>query len=174
MMPVPGTARLRGIWIKRAHRGAMDAVERATLVEGRGVLGSADQGGRRQVTILAAERWAEAAAAVGRPLDPGVRRANLLGEGLDLEGTRGRTLVVGACRLLIGGETRPCERMEEAHPGLERALDGRWAGGVHAQVLQGGAIAVGDEVHLAAPHAANHRASDGSGTPTTPGPTTGS
>ncbi len=170
----PGTARLRRIWIKRVHLGVMDAVTRATLVAGRGLIGNADQGGRRQVTILAVERWAEAASAVGRPIDPGVRRANLLVEGLDLEASCGRTLLVGACRLLVGGETRPCERMEEAVPGLERALDARWGGGAYAQVLQGGEVGIGDEVRWDDAATAGVEGPPPSRPAVTPGPTTGS
>jgi len=50
--------RLERIRIKRRRRAPTEAVERATLVPGSGIEGNADRGGRRQVTILAAERWA--------------------------------------------------------------------------------------------------------------------
>lgn len=134
------------IWIKRAHRGVMDPARRATLVAGRGVVGSADQGGTRQVTLISAERWAEATAAFQVPVDPAARRANLLVSGIDLEQTAGRTLLVGGCRLRIRGETTPCERMDEARAGLQDALRPRWGGGAYAEIVEGGEVAVGDEV----------------------------
>jgi MOSC domain-containing protein YiiM len=143
--------RLEGIWVKRAHRGPMDAREAARLVAGRGLEGSADQGGRRQVSILAREAWEAALAALGAALDPAARRANLLVSGVALEGARGAVLAVGACRLRILGELTPCERMDEALPGLGEALRPAWRGGVFAEVVAGGELRVGDAVALEEP-----------------------
>jgi MOSC domain-containing protein YiiM len=64
--------------------------------------------------------------------------------GLNLENSRDRVLCVGAVRLLIHGETRPCEQMEAAHAGLQELMRPRWGGGAFAEVLEGGQIALGD------------------------------
>ena len=141
---------LRAIWIKRARRGPMDPHPRATLVAGRGLAGNADQGRRRQVTLIEEESWAAALAELGverfADLPPSARRANLLVAGLPLARTRGRVLRVGPARLRVLGEVRPCERMDEAHPGLRRALEPDWRGGAFAEVLSGGEITLGDTI----------------------------
>jgi len=138
---------LEGIWIKRAHRGPMDPVREARLVEGRGVDGSVDRSRRRQVTIIAREAWAACMAELGAKLDPSTRRANLLVAGIDLEATRNKVLRIGDARLLIGGEVTPCERMEEAYAGLQATMRPHWRGGAFAQVLFGGQIQIGDPVY---------------------------
>jgi MOSC domain-containing protein YiiM len=138
--------RLEAIWVKRARRGPMDPVQRATLSAGRGILGNANVGGRRQVTIIEREVWERLMIELGAALDPATRRANLMVSGLPLVHSRGRTLRVGACRIRLLGETRPCERMEEALPGLRSAMQPDWGGGAFAEVLDDGEIAVGDLV----------------------------
>jgi MOSC domain-containing protein YiiM len=122
----------------------MDPVRSATLDAGKGVRGSANYGGRRHVTLISLARWAELGLELKHQIDPSVRRANVLLSGLDLENSGGRVLRIGSCLLRVGGETRPCERMEEAHPGLQNAMRKRWGGGAWAEVIAGGEIAIGD------------------------------
>jgi MOSC domain-containing protein YiiM len=138
--------RVEVIWLKRAHRGPMDRVEEATLVAGQGISGSADRSRRRQVTLLESEAWVASMAELGVQRDPSLRRANILLTGLRLAHTRGRVLAIGDTRLGIGGELTPCERMDEAAPGLQAALRPDWRGGVFALVMVGGVIRVGDSV----------------------------
>ncbi len=140
------SGRLEAIWIKRAHRGSMDAVTGGRLVAGRGLVGNADQGRRRQVTLIERERWEALMRELGGAIPPAARRANLMVSGVQLARTSDRVLRVGSCRLRIAGETRPCERMDEALPGLRSALAVDWGGGVFAEVLDDGEIAVGDVV----------------------------
>jgi MOSC domain-containing protein YiiM len=140
--------RLEAIWIKRAHRGPMDEVAEATLVAQRGIEGNVDRSRRRQVTIIEREVWEALTNALGSDAPPSGRRANLMISGVRLANTRGRTLLVGATRLLIDGETTPCERMDEVAEGLRDLMRPNWGGGVFAQVLEDGIVTVGDVVAL--------------------------
>ena len=124
----------------------MDPVGAATLDAGRGIKGNANRGGRRQVTIIARERWTELMRELGADLPPSTRRANLMVSGVDLENSRGRILRIGPVRLKINGETKPCEQMEDAHTGLQALMRPRWGGGAFAEVLDDGEIRVGDPV----------------------------
>lgn len=140
------TGKVEAIWLKRAKRGPMDPQPRATLQANRGLVGNADQRGKRQVTIISQERWQELMAQTGATLDPAARRANLLVSGINLANSRGQTLQVGPVRIRIYNETRPCERMDEAHLGLRAAMKVDWGGGAFGEVLDDGEIAVGDPV----------------------------
>jgi MOSC domain-containing protein YiiM len=140
----PGPGRVERLWVKRAHRGAMDARDSIELVARRGVDGSADRGGRRQVTLLEREVWDALMRELGSDAGPETRRANVLVAGIDLRASRGRVLRLGATRVGIGGEVKPCERMEEAVTGLRALMRPDWRGGAFGEVLDGGTVAVGD------------------------------
>jgi MOSC domain-containing protein YiiM len=93
------------------------------------------------------ERWRRwAMRELDATMSTAARSANLVLRGLPLAGSRGSELALSNCRLHILGETKPCERMDEAVPGLRRLMFPNWRGGAFAEVLTGGAIRVGDVV----------------------------
>jgi len=137
---------LEAIWIKRVRRGKMDPVTTASLRAGHGIVGNANVDGRRQVTIIEREVWERHMALHHATLDPATRRANLMVSECALADSRGRVLRVGPCRVRILGETKPCEQMEEALPGLRETMFSNWGGGAFGEVLDDGTITVGDIV----------------------------
>ena len=141
---MPG--RIEALWSKRAHRGPMDPRAEAMLVPNQGMEGSVGRSTRRQISILTREAWDAATTELGMTVDPAMRRANMLVSGIELAETRGRVLRLGGCRVRIGGELTPCERMDQAARGLQALLVPQWRGGVFGQVLDGGVIRVGDHI----------------------------
>jgi MOSC domain-containing protein YiiM len=124
----------------------MDSRLSVKVLAGKGLAGSADNSRTRQVTLIEREVWERLMREVTGDASPASRRANLMVSGLALAGSRGRLLRVGSVVLRIGGETKPCERMDEVIPGLWTAMYASWAGGAFAQVIDGGELCVGDPV----------------------------
>ena len=139
------TGRVETIWVKRAHKGRMDVVDSATL-DDQGIVDNADRGGRRQVTVISTEAWADACAVLGEDVDPVTRRANVLVSGVDLQNTRGQVIRMGDSELEITTETVPCRLLDFSHNGLMTALKPAWRGGVSARVRTPGIIQAGDPV----------------------------
>lgn len=149
--------RLIGIARRARHQAPMEELSEAEISTSAGVTGDS-RGAKyktRQVTVLALEDWQAALAAVAaqrgaRPPDLPwtTRRANLLIEGVRLPEAKGAILAVGPVVLEVTGVTWPCARMDEACPGLLKALAGEARGGVTARVLEGGHIRAGDPVEV--------------------------
>ena len=66
----------------------MDLKEEVDMVAQRGIKDNANQGGRRQVTIIEKEIWEQMMGELGASLDPSSRRANLLISGHPLINSR--------------------------------------------------------------------------------------
>jgi MOSC domain-containing protein YiiM len=132
------------IWIKRAKGGPMDACRHAELIQGRGIRGNANQGGKRQITLIDEAAWSAAQHDLGVEVSPQARRANVMLRGIDLEDSRGKLLRLGGATIRIYGETRPCEQMDDAQPGLRDALRPHWRAGAFGEVLEGALIRIGD------------------------------
>lgn len=144
---MPG--KVLGIARRSASRAPMEELAAADVSVEAGVEGDLRGGpGDRQVTVLTRESWDAACAELGGDLPWTTRRANVLIEGLRVEGRLGATVRIGEAELSITGETDPCARMEEQRAGLRRALASDWRGGVTCRVARGGAIRVGDPAEL--------------------------
>ena len=140
------SGRVEALWTKRAHRGVMDPHREVVFVAGKGIAGNTCRSSTRQVTIIAKEQWDALMRELGGVIDPGARRANIMVSGIDLAKSRGRVLRLGGVRVRIRGETRPCERMDEALPELRTAMEVDWRGGAFGEVLDDGPVTVGDAV----------------------------
>ena len=125
-------------------------VERATLVEQRGIEGDVKgSGGSRQLNVMRAETLAELAAE-GRQTGPGQMGEQLVIAGLDpasfAEGTR---LQLGKSAVIEVGIPRTgCNRFESIQGTTKQSVAGRL--GVLARVVAGGEVAVGDAVVVVA------------------------
>ena len=130
-------------------RATMEEIESASVSIQSGIDG--DYRGEvkgRQVTILASQDWQAACTEVGTALPWTIRRANLLVDDVILLRSAGARIKIGDCVLEITGETDPCERMDEQHAGLRRALVPSWRGGCTCDVISGGDIQVGDSAEI--------------------------
>ena len=104
---------------------------------------------KRQITVLSLEAWHEAAKEAGQPdLDWTIRRANILVCGVDLPRARGGVVRIADVILEVTNPTLPCKRMEDAVPGLRKALYPDWRGGITCKVVEGGTVALNDRVEV--------------------------
>jgi len=139
--------RLTGIARRDRKRAPMQLLERADISTETGVaLDFRGKPGPRQVTVISARAWKNACSELQEEIPWTTRRANLLVDDFELPRSIGAILKIGPVRLRITGEVDPCSRMEEQCPGLRQALQPDWRGGVSCAVLEGGAVALGDEV----------------------------
>lgn len=147
------TAILTGLASRQARRAPMQTSS-SSMVHSESGLEGDFKGAKhktRQITILAEEDWAAAL----NDLPPNaaalpwtVRRANMLVRGLRLPRVKQAIITVGPVKLEVTGQTYPCRRMDEAYPGLLKALAKDWRGGVTCRVLAGGPVTIGDVVAI--------------------------
>jgi MOSC domain-containing protein YiiM len=136
----------RGVERKPDDRYARVPLDRATLVEGKGIAGDLKAGSRtRQLNVMRAETLSELAAE-GRQTGPGEMGEQLVIAGLDpADFVAGTRLRLGAEAVIEIGETRTgCARFEAIQGVTRQSVAGRL--GVLARVVVGGEIEVGDPV----------------------------
>ena len=143
---VAGPGRVMWIGLRPERRAAVEAVATAEIAAG-GLAGDhRARPGKRAVTLIQWEHLAVIAALAHRDAaDPALLRRNIAVAGINLLGLRGRRFRVGGAVLMGSGLCAPCSRMEEAlGPGGYAAVRGH--GGITAEVVEPGPIALGDPV----------------------------
>jgi MOSC domain-containing protein YiiM len=130
-------------------------VERITVQPGRGPEGDRksrppgtepyERGSGKDLTLVEAEAVEGLAADTGIVLEPRETRRNVVTRGIGLNDLVGKRFRVGAVECYGVEPCHPCSHLESlTQPGVLRGLVNR--GGLSADVLTGGEIAVGDAV----------------------------
>ncbi len=147
----PRIGRLVDIAVRPARRSPMERREHVAIDASTGPEGDhAGKHPKRLVTVMAAKDWEAALDDLDpRPDLPWTeRRANLLVDEVELPKVEGGIFRIGSVTLEVSGETVPCSRMDEASPGLRKALAQDWRGGVTCTVQEAGTVRVGDAVEI--------------------------
>ena len=105
------------LWTRAQAGGVMEPRTKFELITGEGIRGDHTYGRMRHITLVFADDWQAATAELGQDVDPVGRRANVLLRGGDGLALVGRTVALGAARIEIRGETRPCPVMDQAVAG---------------------------------------------------------
>jgi molybdopterin adenylyltransferase len=122
--------------------GTSTPVERATAIPGLGFEGCAHANPPRREVLFASKEHLDA---VG--VEPGAIRENVTVDGADVQRWQvGQRVRVGDVVFEVTMVCDPCERMDQLRSGLRGELDGRR--GMLARVVDGGEVAVGDELTL--------------------------
>jgi molybdopterin adenylyltransferase len=136
-------AKIAGVWTSPARKsGRMDGHERVQAIAGQGLDGCAHANPPKREVLFASLEHLQS---VG--VEPGAIRENLTVEGDDVEQWPvGQQVRVGKAVFEITMVCDPCHRMDELRQGLRAELEGKR--GMLARVVEGGEVAVGDEIEL--------------------------
>lgn len=151
--PAPRTMTIEHLFIRPPGGGPQLALANASVVAGAGIEGDRYYGAQdepgQNLTLVEAEAIEAFQREQGRPADPGITGRNVVMRGVRLNELLGRSFMLGGVR---------CRGVELCDPclGLGQALQGpdltppqvvRWwagRGGLRADVLESGLLAVGD------------------------------
>ncbi|WP_251331174.1 MOSC domain-containing protein [Haloplanus pelagicus] len=148
-------ARVTDVFVAPDGSAPMESVDRVEAIADGGLRGDRYCTGEGhyapydtcQVTLVAAEAIAEIERETGIDLTDGRHRRNVVVEGIDVHELLDHRVRVGGATLVGTRPRPPCAHVEDLadEAGVARALgDGR--GGICADVVEGGPVAVGDTV----------------------------
>ena len=122
--------------------GRSEPREHVRAIESQGLEGCAHGNPPRREVLLASQEHLDALG-----VEPGAIRENVTVAGADVHSwPLGQRVRVGGALLEITMVCDPCHRMDDLRPGLRAQIDGKR--GMLAHVVEGGEIALGDEIEL--------------------------
>ena len=122
--------------------GRSEPRERVRAIESQGLEGCAHASPPRREVLLASQEHLDELG-----VEPGAIRENVTVAGADVHSWPvGQRVKVGGALLEITMVCDPCHRMDELRLGLRTLLDGKR--GMLAHVVEGGEIALGDEIEI--------------------------
>ena len=152
--------RVVAIFTAPAEGAPMEARDAAEALAGRGLDGdryaieagkfSGTKVGKRAITLIEREAIAAANDAYGVGIDESETRRNVVVEGVALNHLVGKEFTVGGVLLRGFDLSEPCAYLEEVTgKQVRKAFVHR--GGLRAEIIEGGRIAIGDAVRPGAP-----------------------
>jgi len=146
--------RLIGIHVCAQAGATLQPLSQVRVIPGRGLAGDryatgggtfSDRPGKRDVTLIESEVLENYRLETGKELTPAESRRNLLTRGVRLNALVGQEFEVGPVRMRGLRLSEPCTHlMRLTHPETLRGLVHR--GGLIAEILSEGEIAVGDQI----------------------------
>lgn len=147
------TGQVEWIGVRPARQQPLVEVKSVDAEAGRGLHGDhrmdKTPGSGRQVTLISREFIQQIEASVGRSIDPGELRRNIVVSGLNLNALRYQRVQMGEAIVEVGALCDPCERMEKAL-GSGGFVSMMGYGGYCCKIVQTGRISVGSAVQLLA------------------------
>ena len=136
-------ARIVGVWTSPGRKsGRSDGHERRLAIAGQGLEGCAHANPPKREVLFVSKEHLDS---VG--VEPGAIRENLTVEGDDVEQWPiGQRVRAGEAVFEITMVCDPCHRMDELRQGLRAELQDKR--GMLARVVEGGEVAVGDDIEL--------------------------
>jgi MOSC domain-containing protein YiiM len=153
-----GRGAVEAIYVRPAPGAAPRSPERVRAFAGRGLEDdrywagagtfSRTPGAGRDLTLIEAEALEALEAEAGIRLEPADARRNVVTRGVGLNALVGKRFWIGPVECAGRRLCEPCDHLERlTAPGVLKGLVHR--GGLRADVLAGGEIAVGDEIRPA-------------------------
>jgi len=150
---LPQTGTVQWLGVRPERDAAMQIVDKIKVSQREAIVGDRyrSANGKRQITLIQEEHlWAIASMLGLDAVAPESLRRNIVVKGLNLLALKGHQFQIGSAILECAGLCHPCSRMEQTFgSGGYNAVRGH--GGITANVVREGLIAVGDCVQMLPP-----------------------